>query len=103
MTTKKINSDSFTEVSTRVVRGFVYVDGTVELTIRGETKVVPATKIFDGTIIARGIVGRYNTSDKEWPATIQEKKTENGIIEVVNFGRDDRHSKFKKQDCIYFI
>jgi len=100
---KLINSATFVETGRRTVHAYEYVDGTVEVTLRGKTKTVPATKISNGCIIARGLVGRYNTGTKVWPASISETIIGNGsVIETINFGRDDRNPKFQKVNCIYF-
>ena len=78
--------------------------GTVEVTIRKETRRVSARRGMDGLISAYGgISGRYKSGSKAWPAKISEWKAHSGeICESVFFGRDDRNSKFKKENCIYF-
>lgn len=84
--------------------------GTVEITLRNETKRVPAIKYkeedlnMDGLIVAKGIVGKYRTGKKLWPANIVQHQNfyTKEITESVNFGRDDRSSNFQKQNNIWF-
>lgn len=77
--------------------------GTVEVTIRRETRRVPATRYAkSGSIIASGMTGRYQTGSKAWPATIYLRNTEHGMIQTVCFGRDDRCSKFRKENGLHF-
>lgn len=75
------------------------VDGTVEVTLRGTTKRVPAVKTKFNNLIAKGLSGRYASGSKVWPAYIS--LYDDGR-EVVRFGRDDRDPKFRKENAIYF-
>jgi hypothetical protein len=72
--------------------------GTVEVTLRGQTKVVPARRFKSGSLTARGVVGRYQSATKVWPACIYLR----GDRESVHFGRDDNHPKFRKENNIWF-
>lgn len=88
--------------------------GTIEVTLRGETRRVeaiyyasPAKTFPDGsarlaneTWIALGMVGRYNTGTKVWPARIIVDSLED--YELVHFGRHDNHPKFNKTNMIWF-
>lgn len=76
------------------------VRGTVEVTLRGEARRVPAivTDAY-GWITAHGMVGRYQTGSKAWPASVTSYPDGR---ELVVFGRDDRSSKFRKVDNIWF-
>ncbi len=75
--------------------------GTVEVTLANETRRVPARKVPQyGWLFAKGLVGRYRTSMKAWPASIMVNlQTGN---ESVNFGRDDRSSRYQKINCVSF-
>lgn len=104
---KLINSSSFIETGRRTTaygdQILNYIDGTVEVTLRGVTKRVDATMMDDGIICARGLVGRYNTGSKSWPAVVTEHKTGSGeIVEIIRFGRDDRSPSFQKRNLVYF-
>lgn len=100
--TSLINVGSFIETGSHTVTRnknvFHYIDGTVEVCLNGETRRVTAVS-YKGSISALELVGRYNTSSKEWPAII--RRTAEGD-EIVQFGRDDRCTKFQKRDFIYF-
>lgn len=80
-------------------------EGTVEVTLRGETRRVRAcfTAKYNW-IHAYDIVGRYQTGGKSWPGSIQSApaRDSNGFVEHVNFGRDDRNPKFRKENMIWF-
>ncbi len=77
--------------------------GTVEVTLRGETQRVEARSFSDGSMVAFGLVGRYQTGAKAWPASIYYRMSGDGTWrEHVNFGRDDRCGKFKKENAIWF-
>lgn len=78
--------------------------GTVEATLNGETRRLPAIWLADcNNLIVRGFIGRYRTSAKNWPASIVCQPCPNGSFrEVVCFGRDDRSTKFNKANAISF-
>jgi len=73
--------------------------GTVEVTLGGKTQRCPANRYADGTVVASGLVGRYQQGAKAWPATIMN---DGKRPEYVSFGRDDRSGRFRKENCIYF-
>lgn len=75
--------------------------GTVEITLRGETRRVEAYLWDDGQLIARGIVGKYQTGTKLWPAYVSVYLNREGETERVRFGRYDNHPKFRK-NAIWF-
>ena len=78
-------------------------DGTVEVTLRGTTKRVPAHR-SNGTITAYGMTGRYQTGTKAWPAQVRavtDPRT-GKLWDQVHFGRDDRASKFQKMNGLSF-
>jgi hypothetical protein len=95
-----VNRDSFqvSKVET-AENGFSYEAGTVEVTLRNETRRVDALRFSDGMISARGMFGTYATSAKRWPAKIVSRA--NGM-ESVSFGRDDRSAKFNKLNNVWF-
>jgi len=85
-----------------------WVQGTMELTLGRETRRVPA-EMIDGTLIARGIVGRYQTGAKAWPAYIAYNPKYIGVerashlLWTVHFGRYDNHPKFQKLNGLSFV
>ncbi len=77
--------------------------GTVEVTLRGKTRRVEARNTQTVGLFAFGLVGRYQSGGKLWPATVRQFIDADGNVrEVVNFGRDDRCSKFRKENNIWF-
>jgi hypothetical protein len=76
------------------------VAGTVEVTIRNETRRIAARSIAArGWIITNEITGRYQTGGKAWPGHILS--SEDGT-EKVHFGRYDNNPKFRKENAISF-
>lgn len=76
------------------------INGTVEVTLRGKTQRVRAKMVPKyGWLFAYGIVGRYHTSTKNWPGSIQQ---ETDGKEYVQFGRYDNNPKFRKENNIWF-
>lgn len=75
------------------------VFGTIELTIDGKTRRVPARR-YDGSsthlngITAYGITGRYRTGMVAWPGTVEKRDEWNN--EIVHFGFDSRSGKHRK-------
>jgi len=79
--------------------------GTVEVTLRNETRRVLAYRGEDGGVTAMGLTGRYQQGMKTWPATVTRCPLPVGRskwVEYATFGRDDQSSRFKKEDCIFF-
>ena len=79
--------------------------GTIQATLRGKTRRVPARRYKDGTIVARGMTGRYRTGTKAWPAIVEYCSV--GQVnpkwgEIVRFGRDDRAGGFHKTHGLSF-
>lgn len=99
-----INRDTFQPADVQKENAY-FVDGTVECTFAGRTERVSAFRDNDGMItIRRGsFVGSYQSSSKPWPATIttrRDMRDKNHIYETVEFGRDDRSSRFNKANAI---
>lgn len=79
-------------------------EGTVEATLGGETRRVPAFRWDhnDGRVEIRayGMTGRYNTGTKAWGATVTHDLAMG--MERIRFGRDDRAAKFQKASALSF-
>jgi hypothetical protein len=103
-----INRQSFTATEEPITKtykdgySFTYTPGTVEVTLRGQTKRVEAKLFSEHDICAYGLVGRYQSATKLWPAHISSRFREGEIIEQARFGRDDNHPKFRKENNIWF-
>lgn len=78
--------------------GIVLANGTVEVTLHGFTKRLPAHRRENGDISVRGLFGRYRTSAMSWPATVINQA--GGTY--VHFGRDDRSPRFQKINGLHF-
>ncbi len=110
MTTTLINRDSFIqtgEIYSETLKGgyvFSYTPGTIEVTLRGKTQRVEARLFADGDIRAKGLVGRYQTGGKVWPASVSSRISaiDGKVIEQAHFGRYDNHPKFRKENCLWF-
>jgi len=100
--TSIINTATFTPAAEQPDHDY-WIDGTVEVTLRGETRVVPAKKRA-GEISAYGMTGRYQTGTKAWPAEVVQKidPRTNMPWDCVRFGRDDRAAKFQKTSGLHF-
>lgn len=79
-------------------QGIVLTNGTVEVTLGGQTKRLPACRRDNGDISVRGLVGRYRTSAQPWPATVINEARGT----YVHFGRDDRSARFQKINGLAF-
>jgi len=92
-----INSDSF------IADAEQSEQGTVEVTLRRETRRVPAIR-RSGLVTAFGMTGRYQTGTKAWPARVSMMRDQNNgdIFEIVHFGRDDRAGNFHKLNALSF-
>jgi hypothetical protein len=98
--TTLINPASFVAIETDADGDII---GTVEVTLRGKTKRVPARSVPKyGWLFAYGVVGRYHTGTKTWPGSIRQETRDGKLVERVNFGRYDNHPKFRKENCIWF-
>lgn len=100
-----INTASFiVEKSSLISVGSTREDGTVEVTLRGITKRVRASRWVGGQIMAYDLVGRYATGAKAWPATLRYNPGSSSVPawESASFGRDDRSVKFNKVNAVYF-
>lgn len=102
--TSIINAATFTASAEQPDHDY-WIEGTVEVTLRNETRTVSATKSNrDGSVRAHGMTGRYQTGTKAWPATVTQMvdpRTDK-IWDFVSFGRDDRASKFQKLNGLHF-
>jgi hypothetical protein len=78
------------------------VRGTVEVTLKGETRRVAATKWSTlNMIVVHGVFsGRYVSGGKAWPASVTAYYTKG--MESVSFGRDDRSGKFNKANALFW-
>jgi hypothetical protein len=103
-----INRDSFIQTGEAITQttpkgySWSYIPGTVEVTLRGETRRVEAKRFGENDITAYGTVGRYHASTKLWPAYITSDIRDGKVIESARFGRDDNHPKFRKENNIWF-
>ena len=79
--------------------GIVLEKGSVEITLARETRRVPAHRI-GSSLTAKGLVGRYQSGAKAWPAIICQDTERK--IQYADFGRDDRCPKFKKLAGVSF-
>lgn len=100
-----VNPNTFRPTAEVEVCSFgTIVDGEVEVTLRGETRIVRANRwsYNDGRVdvVAYGMSGRYVTGAKAWPASVRHS-TQTGA-EQISFGRDDRAAKFNKANCLSF-
>ena len=100
--TSIINAATFTPAPEQPEHGY-WVEGTVEVTLRGETRAVRATQ-SRGEITAYGMTGRYQTGAKAWPAKVTQKidPRTNKPWDHAQFGRDDRAAKFQKTSGLHF-
>lgn len=97
-----INAETFQAADEQPAHGY-WIEGTVEVTLRGETRRVRATK-SDGRIKAFGMTGRYQTGAKAWPASVEQRVDfrDGSLWDHVSFGRDDRAAKFCKTSALHF-
>jgi hypothetical protein len=106
--TNILNRDSFIQTGEVITQttpkgySWSYTPGTVEVTLRGETRRVEAKLFGEDDIVAYGLVGRYHTATKLWPAYVSSRPRDGKIIEDARFGRDDNHPKFRKINNIWF-
>ena len=99
-----INSATFTATDKQPDHDY-WIEGTVDVTLRGQTRSVRATKsTYDGSITAHGMTGRYQTGTKVWPATATQRidPLTGKAWDSVDFGRDDRAAKFQKTSALHF-
>jgi hypothetical protein len=66
--------------------------GTVEVTLGRETRAVKAYR-FNNCTMAGGLLGRYRTGKRAWPAVIYVYADGR---EIVRFGRDEHTSRCHK-------
>ena len=99
-----INRDSFQPLpDSEQPEHDYWVEGTVDVTLRGETRTVKATENKWGEITAYGMTGRYQTGTKAWPASVKSREGMGGrFVESADFGRDDRSAKFRKENYLSF-
>ena len=102
--TSIINAATFTPATRQPDHGY-WINGTVEITLRGEHRIVSAIKSNrTGEITAYGMTGRYQTGTKAWPAKVTQRidPRDGKLWDVVSFGRDDRNGKFTKTNALFF-
>jgi hypothetical protein len=93
-------TETMTYASKRGEWSVSYENGTVEVTLQGKTKRLPARRYEDQSIVVNShITGRYQQGGKAWPASINSDPTRG---EYVNFGRDDRSGRFNKARGLFF-
>jgi hypothetical protein len=109
MTRKILNRSTFiAEAAETTEHGSTIETGTVEITLAGETRRVPASRFVysDGSrdsITARGLLGRYRTGKTAWAASLTNTLNRDGSeYESANFGRDERVGRCQKLNAIYF-
>jgi hypothetical protein len=99
-----INSATFISSAKQPDHNY-WIEGTVEVTLRNETRTVRAIKSNrDDSITAYGMTGRYQTGTKAWPANVRQcidPRTKK-LWDHVSFGRDDRAAKFQKTNALHF-
>ena len=81
--------------------------GTVEVTLGKRTERVEAYRYdIDGQAfisVYRAFSGRYRTGGKAWPARVSCRQRAGGAwVEYVDFGRDDRSSRFNKAQGLFW-
>jgi hypothetical protein len=103
--TSIINSATFIPSTDEQPEHNYWIEGTVEVTLRNETRTVRAIKSHrNGMITAYGMTGRYRTGTKAWPANVRQcidPRTKK-LWDQVSFGRDDRAPKFQKTNALFF-
>ena len=100
--TTMIKHETFEAGAEQPAHGY-WVDGTVEVTIRKETRRVKAM-LRGEQVTAFGLTGRYQTGSKAWPAQITrvvDPRT-NRPWDRVEFGRDERAGRCKKTNMVFF-
>ncbi len=96
------------EMTTTETHSFGMIEkGSVEVTLNGQTRRVRGSRwiLNNGKIefFAYDMTGRYQTGAKAWPASVCQRKTDDGkVYETANFGRDDRSGHFNKLNCLFF-
>lgn len=100
--TSIINADTFEASANQPGHGY-WTEGSVEVSLHGETRRVPAHKNGE-TITAYGLTGRYQTGTKAWPASVDRViDPRNGKPwDRVNFGRDERTGRCRKTSMVFF-
>ena len=97
--TFKIDRNTFTATGEVTKFG---VMGTITVVFQGKEFTAVARKSdFRDTVYLEGFTGRYQSGTKAWPATVAFG---NGSSEKpsVDFGRDDRCGKFRKENLISY-
>lgn len=100
-----INRESFVEEYRASVEriSLPVAFGSVEVTLGGITKRVPAKKFDDSEqylsgyiCITGGVVAKYRTGSKVWQVSLSNMIKDGKEVESCSYGRDDRSSKFRK-------
>jgi len=84
-------------------------NATVEVTVNGETRRLDCrvrnlkpgeTWLVVGSRWSESpLAGRYRTGENVWPASVTSRKPG---LEDVEFGRDDRSTKFRKYNSVFW-
>lgn len=97
--TFKIDRNTFTATGEVTEYG---VMGTINVVFKDkELKVVARKSDYRDTLYLEGFTGRYQSGAKAWEATVAFR---DGSSEkpYVDFGRDDRCGKFRKENLISY-
>jgi hypothetical protein len=80
-----------------------YRKGTATAILKGRTLEcqIQVWEDKQNTVIIKGMVGRYRTSNKAWPAYVEYDLVEDQLA-YVHFGRDDLSPIFQKSRMISF-
>jgi len=101
----QVNHETFSQTSEELVThragSFVKQIGTVEVLFKNQSLTVKAEKI-DSTIYLKGFFGRYQTSSKQWEASVSSEIFDGKERVCAFFGRDDRSGKFNKIGRIFY-
>lgn len=92
-----IHADTFTadETQSEINLKWGWTDGTIEVTFNRSTRRVDAVKYEDGRIGVRGMVARYPTGSKVWPASVMCNP--DGSIFYIRAGVESRSGRIAAQ------
>ena len=95
-----IDTDTFIANDTQdeVCTKYGWTGGSIEVTFQRQTRRVPATKFEDGRMNVGGMVARYPTGSKVWPASVMCK--EDGSIWFIRAGVESRSGRLASQPRI---
>jgi len=98
-----INTTTFVPAAKQPDHG-LWIEGTVNVTLRGETRRVKAHQLANGNVRAYGMTGRYQAGTKAWSASVEQRTDPRTgkVWDLIEFGRDDRAAKFQKINGLHF-